>query len=229
MKRKIQQLAYDFKWSPLWMEVRSAYQAFCEDEIEDEEIARRWLLVVHLVHNFKSNISIGEPQQNWSPLPERFRHPLVEGDESKRVKPPLPQQEIVDRVEYYRNLKGFGIPITSALCALVKPDEDAIIDRFTYPALVGGTGGSKLPLGVNTNLGAAADDRELVTIPDTFQWTDYESYRCALRRVADSIGVALLHAERAMFMLGQRAKPRPMEPKPTWGEYRERLVELLSR
>jgi hypothetical protein len=58
-----------------WREARAAYHWFLDPEIDDKsEVLRRWEIVVHLVHNFKSHVLLG-PIRDWGVLPDSQASP----------------------------------------------------------------------------------------------------------------------------------------------------------
>lgn len=204
----------------LWDEARGAFAWFCEADITVGEALRRWTLVVHLVHNFKSQQFVRDVAQRWPTAsvaggPDWPEHP---------VQVPPRQQEIMARVglTWRSSVTGFGTATTSALLALLHPEEWAILDRYTAPPAVS--------LAIREP--ALADHRPA--------FTDYvdrhdrhrrlvfydHAYMPLLRDVAKCSGVALLQVERGMFLIGEHLSSKASGQG--WPRYHAALLHALT-
>jgi hypothetical protein len=181
----------------LWDEARGAFAWFSEADIPVAEALRRWTLVVHLVHNFKSQQFIRDVAQRWPTA-------SVPGGPDWPEQPaqiPRQQRELVSLVglTWRSSVTGFGPATTSALLALLHPDEWAILDRYTAPPAVS--------LAIREP--ALADHRpafaDFVDRRDRHRrLVFYEhAYMPLLRAIAQCSGVALLQIERGMFLIGE--------------------------
>lgn len=208
----------------LWREAEDAYRWFLEPRLSPAEASKRWSLVVHLVHNFKSQVRIGIPVWRWPPW--QTDTPPGANDAGSREIDSL-QLQILDSVnEEFLSGKGVGVPIRSALLSLIDPDRYAIIDRWAFMALAGSTGGSSPPLELPTALGLKYPDDCYEDAPRKFRWPDYGGYMDALRSTAHAFDLTLRATERALYSLGQRVGP---DKGLSWGEYREHLRTALGR
>lgn len=203
----------------LWDEARGAFAWFCEPDIPVAEALRRWTLVVHLVHNFKSQQLIRDVAQRWPTSnvaggPDWPEHP---------AQIPRQQQELVSHVGLtWRSVTGFGPATTSALLALLHPEEWAILDRYTAPPAVS--------LAIREP--ALTDHRPAFT--DYVDRHDrhrrlvfYEhAYMPLLRDVAKYSGVALLQVERGMFLIGEHLSSTASGQG--WSRYHAALLHALT-
>jgi hypothetical protein len=208
----------------LWEEIQRAYLSFLESGLDADEAARRWTLVVHLVNNFKNERRIKLPSTDWPTGP-----PDSEGTEIPTTWPRSmsgPQAAILDRLdEGFLAGRGFGWPKRSTLLSLVRPEEHAIIDRWTFTSLAGSTGGESPVLRLRTPLGERYPDGEKTPIPRRFSDDDYNQYVGSLKEVRNLGGRSLETCQRAFYMVGRQLRSADR----TWGEYREDLrIKLIG-
>lgn len=212
---------FDQEGEELWEEARDAYHWFLEPGLSAPEAARRWTLVVHLVHNFKSQVRIRLPATKWPTLEGKVLSPVPKPQEA----PQGVQQEIIASVnERFLQGKGVAVPIRSALLALIRPKDHAIIDRWSFTALAGATGGSNPPAGFGTELGGRYPDDSDELIPSKFQQRDYDLYLTGLKKLAEHTEETLRTCERAMYGLGQLVGRKEGR---SWGGYRESIGNEL--
>jgi hypothetical protein len=214
---------YPYRSKNRWREAEAAYQWFWESGIDHLESLRRWELVVHLVHNFKSQVLL-DPIRDW-PLPETPQ-PVWPISVSMRSGPSdLFRQQVVDAVIHgdYLSVGGIGLPIASALCALVST-EHAIVDRFARGALAGLSSCDEPICHVDVSYASGLADDSTEALP-SLNWEEYQRYLETLHKVARASDLGLRDVERAMFRIGQDAHT---DRARKWGAYRLAVRQLLE-
>lgn len=203
----------------LWEEANGAYAWFCEPGITVTEAHRRWALVVHLVHNFKSQVLIRQPAATWpSASAEGPSWP-----ERPKDLPPI-QHAIVERVDlnWRKEVNGFGAGTTTALLALLHPDEHAVMDVYTAPVAVS--------LALSEPALQDHSSKFATYKTDRYRHRKLVFYAYAylplLRDLADR-ATPLHEIERGLFLVGEHIQSTGSAGK-GWPRYHSALLEALA-